>query len=79
MRKKTRIKKILKIIEEKWNEYPDQRLGQLLQNYFGYPRGDIFFVEDDVFGVDVFDKRTKFMTKKQSKQIYKFLKTLKRN
>jgi len=72
MRKKTRIKKILKIIEEKWNEYPDQRLGQLLQNYFGYPRGDIFFVEDDVFGVDVFDKRTKFMTKNTANKYINF-------
>ena len=32
MRKKTRIKKILKLIETYWNKNPDQRFGQLLIN-----------------------------------------------
>jgi uncharacterized protein YihD (DUF1040 family) len=33
MRNKKRIKRILKLIEKLWNKYPDQRLGQLLENY----------------------------------------------
>lgn len=32
MRDKTRIKRILKLIESNWNEYPDLRFGQLLIN-----------------------------------------------
>lgn len=32
MRDKTRIKKVLKLIETIWNKYPDKRLGQLLLN-----------------------------------------------
>lgn len=76
MRRKNRIKEILKLIEDKWNECPDQRLGQLLQNYFGYPRDDIFFVEDNTFGVKAFDGRTKPLTKKHYKEIQKFLKKL---
>ena len=32
MRDKKRIKRILKLIEDKWNKSPDQRFGQLLIN-----------------------------------------------
>lgn len=76
MRRQGRIKEILMTIEQQWNKYPDQRLGQLLQNYFGYPRGDIFFIEDTVFDVEVFDNRTGFMTKKQNKEIKKHMKKM---
>lgn len=76
MRRKERIKEILKIIEDKWMECPDQRLGQLLQNYFGYPRGDIFFKEDTTFGVKVFDGRTTLWDKKQRKGMRKMVKEL---
>ena len=33
MRDKARIKIILKKLEKLWNNHPDQRLGQLLENY----------------------------------------------
>ena len=46
MRDPKRIKRILKEIETLWELVPDQRLGQLLQNYV-FGRGDIFFQEDD--------------------------------
>jgi hypothetical protein len=55
MRRKDRIPKILKKIQEEWEKHPDQRLGQLLVNYFHFPSRDPFFVEDDVFGVEVFE------------------------
>jgi hypothetical protein len=32
MREKARIKRILKLIEDKWDKVPDQRFGQLLIN-----------------------------------------------
>jgi len=58
MRPKERIKRILRAIEELWNMYPDQRLGQLLTNYvfvdkantFNFMRmssSEIFNQEDD--------------------------------
>jgi hypothetical protein len=59
MRRKERIDEILAIIRKKWLENEDQRLGQLLENYFGYPRTDIFYVEDDVFGIKLFDDEEK--------------------
>ena len=59
MRRIERIDEILGKIREKWMENQDQRLGQLLENYFGYPRTDIFYVEDDVFGVKLFDNPNK--------------------
>jgi len=45
MRDPNRIPHILDEIEQLWQIYPDQRLGQLLQNYV-FGRGDIFFQED---------------------------------
>lgn len=41
-----RIPRILKRIEKLWERYPDQRLGQLLQNYAGFTREDNFYRED---------------------------------
>jgi len=32
MREKARIKRILNLIEKRWNKYPDYRFGQLLIN-----------------------------------------------
>lgn len=53
MRDPKRIKKIIKELEELWNKYPDQRLGQILENYvfIDGARGDktsvtLFFQED---------------------------------
>jgi len=55
MRDPKRIKRICKLLEEKWLTVPDQRLGQFLLNYvFGrnphHPKYDsyIFFREDDI-------------------------------
>jgi len=55
MRDKKRIKRILKLLEELWKKYPDQRLGQLLENYvfFQGERGDstsvrLFHQQDDL-------------------------------
>jgi len=33
MRDKKRIKRICEKLEKLWNEYPDMRLGQLLENF----------------------------------------------
>lgn len=52
MRRKERIPKILKIIQEEWEKNSDLRLGQLLINNFKYPIGDIFNIPDSVFGIN---------------------------
>lgn len=46
MRDPKRINRILACLEELWNKVPDQRLGQLLDNYFG-DYGS-FYLEDDL-------------------------------
>ncbi len=53
MRDPKRIGKILKELEKVWKTYPDQRLGQILENYvfFEGERGDttsvrLFYQED---------------------------------
>jgi len=48
MRDPNRIKKICTLLEILWNKYPDQRLGQLLENYvFGHhDEGCIFYQKD---------------------------------
>ena len=45
MRDPARIKRILDKIEQLWYKYPDQRLGQLIENYAIDPRR-LFFQED---------------------------------
>ncbi len=54
MRDPKRIKNILNLLEKLWNKNPDQRLGQLLENYVFTQgiRGDktsvkLFYQEDD--------------------------------
>ena len=54
MREKERIKRILNKLEQVWTKFPDQRLGQILENYifFRGERGDqtsvrMFYQEDD--------------------------------
>ena len=54
MRRIERIDEILKKIKETWEEYPDYRLGQLLQNEFGFHTGDIFHIPDSIFEVEEF-------------------------
>ena len=48
MREKARIKRICKALEKLWIQYPDQRLGQLLENYVFGRNTDIFHIEDDI-------------------------------
>jgi len=55
MRDPKRINKILKELEILWKKYPDQRLGQILENYvfFQGKRGDatsvkLFYQEDGI-------------------------------
>ena len=44
MRRRVRINRILNLIEDLWEKYPNQRLGQLLVN-FAFEE-NIFFQED---------------------------------
>lgn len=52
MREEKRIKRICKSLEKLWIKCPDQRLGQLLENYIftggnrGTETGFLFFQED---------------------------------
>ena len=50
MRDPKRIARICKLLQKVWMEVPEQRLGQLLENYiFGHhERGCIFLQEDDL-------------------------------
>lgn len=52
MRREERIDEILEKIKIKWKQYLDYRLGQLLQNDFGFHTGDIFHIPDSIFGVE---------------------------
>ncbi len=54
MRREERIDEILEKIRVKWLEHSDYRLGQLLQNDFGFHTGDIFHITDSIFGVEVY-------------------------
>ena len=50
MRDPKRIPEILKLLQECWENVPDWRFGQLIENlkrYIGY--ADLFYVEDDKF------------------------------
>ena len=55
MRRKDRIDEILSKIKEKWILNPDMRLGQILTEFFHYPNENLFYIEDDKFGIEVFD------------------------
>jgi len=48
MRDVTRIKRICDLIFMIWVLCPDMRLGQLLQNFAGFSRGDNWHLEDDI-------------------------------
>jgi len=50
MRDPARIDRILKLLEQRWKEQPDQRLGQLVVNFLRHADDDtvqVFYVEDD--------------------------------
>jgi len=49
-----RIPKILTLIQTAWEEFPDQRLGQLIVNVVGNAsKTDLFYIEDDVLKDDL--------------------------
>ena len=62
MREKERIKRICEKLEKVWNKVPDQRLGQLLENYVfdsGENRGPatcFLFYQEDVKTEKIIDK-----------------------
>lgn len=50
MRNPNRIPNVLAAIKIIWEQYPDWRFGQLLENLKGYlDTKDMFYIEDDKF------------------------------
>jgi hypothetical protein len=47
MRDVNRIYDILVKFQDLWEQYPDQRFGQIISNYLVTDREDIFYIEDD--------------------------------
>lgn len=48
MRDPARIPEILARIQKVWEQHPDQRLGQLIENALREDDGDLFYVEDEI-------------------------------
>ena len=55
MRDPTRIPRIISLLQQLWEIYPDQRFGQLVENYITDGHGQehdsecIFHIEDDIW------------------------------
>lgn len=47
MRDVNRIYNILVKFKDLWEQYPDQRFGQIISNYLVNDKEDIFYIEDD--------------------------------
>lgn len=47
MRDVNRIYDILVKFQDFWEQYPDQRFGQIISNYLVNDKEDIFYIEDD--------------------------------
>lgn len=47
MRDVNRIYDILVKFQDFWEQYPDQRFGQIISNYLVNDNEDIFYIEDD--------------------------------
>lgn len=47
MRNVNRIYDILVEFQDLWEQYPDQRFGQIISNYLVNDKEDIFYIEDD--------------------------------
>lgn len=47
MRDVNRIYDILAKFQDLWEQYPDQRFGQIISNYLVNDNEDIFYIEDD--------------------------------
>ena len=47
MRDVNRIYDILVKFQDLWEQYPDQRVGQIISNYLVNDKENIFYIEDD--------------------------------
>jgi uncharacterized protein YihD (DUF1040 family) len=54
MRDPKRIEKVLNLLRNKWYEYPDLRLGQLMVNLTPEEK-DLFYLEDDDLMKEIYD------------------------
>ena len=69
MRDPKRIKPLLMEIEKQWENFPDWRLGQLIENIKRfYNIDDLFYIEDD----EMLKLIENFMRKKRKGRIIKF-------
>lgn len=74
LRDPNRIDQILNKIKEVWNKHPQQRLGQLLYNYFNFQRDNLAHQPDSNFeikewiGIKTKADQTKYFKKKFSKK-----------
>lgn len=70
MREKDRIPRILALIQELWEIYPDMRFGQLMENYIipcernGMSDACIFYTDDDDFE----DALREFINKRKNEE-----------
>lgn len=74
MRDPRRIDRICRKLHLIWDDYPDMRLGQFLENYiFGHhishPDGCIFHIEDDIV-----EKKLDEMIREKQKNMFRKLK-----
>jgi hypothetical protein len=75
MREKERIVRIIELIGQLWDIFPDHRLGQLLANFVFGHHTDIFFQEDDNTE-KILIKTIKFYNKEEKKRAKAHVKKL---
>ena len=56
MRDPYRIDVICENLRQLWHHFPDQRFGQLVDNYINLQQGDMFFQEDDETLMNIMNK-----------------------
>ena len=56
MRDPYRIDVICENLRQLWYRFPDQRFGQLVDNYINLQQGDMFFQEDDETLMNIMNK-----------------------
>ena len=67
MRERERIVRIIELIGQLWDRFPDHRLGQLLSNFVFGHHTDIFFQDDDKTE-EILTKTIKFYNKAEKKK-----------